>query len=125
MDRTTLIIILVVIPLAWAMFSLPFLYYIKAEGRKHYNKNLKVYPYLSYPFYKKIFLLGLQGAVNKFIIVLTFMINIITSLLIILGVVQLVFLNVYLDYILRAMLGVYWVLLLLKSILFAYNMPKL
>ncbi len=125
MDRTALIILLVVVPLVWAMFSLPFLYYIKAEGRKHYKKNLKVYPYLSYPFYKKIFLLGLRGAVSKIIIVLTFVINIITLLLIILGIVQLVFLNVYLDYFLRAMLLIYWILLLLKTILFAYNMPKL
>ncbi len=125
MDRITLIIILVVVPLTWAMFSLPFLYYIKSEGRKHYKKNLKVYPYLSYPFYKKIFLLGLCGAVKKFIIVLTFMINIITILLIILDIVQIVFLNIYLDYFLRAMLGIFLVLVLLKTILFAYNMPKL
>ncbi|MCH5154090.1 MAG: hypothetical protein J1F71_02645 [Clostridiales bacterium] len=125
MDKGTLIGVLFVFPIAWAMFSLPILYYIKAEGRKHYKKNKKVYPYLSYPFYKKIFLLGLRGAVNKITIVVTFAFNIITVIGMVLCIVLLIHFNIYVSYCLRAAAGAEILLALLKAFLHFTDMPKL
>ena len=101
MDMGTLIGLLFVFPVVWAIFSLPILYYIKSEGRKHYKKNLKVYPYLSYPFYKKIFLLGLRGVVNRLTIVITFALNIITIICIGFCVALLIHYNIYVGYCFR------------------------
>lgn len=125
MNTGTLIGLLVAFPIGWAMFSLPMLYYIKSEGHKHYKKNLKVYPYLSYPFYKKLFLLGLRGAVSKLTIVITFAFNIITAIGIILSIVLLIHYNTYLAYCNRAIAGVYLVLLLSKGAMNITDMPKL
>ena len=125
MDTGTLIAILFVIPITWALFSLPWLYYIKAEGRKHYKKNKKVYPYLSYPFYKKIFLLGLRGAVNKITIVVTFALNIMTLLGMVLCIVLLIHFNIYVDYCSRAAAGAVLLLAFLKGFLHFTDMPKL
>ncbi len=125
MDTGTLIGLLFVFPILWAIFSLPILYYIKVEGRKHYKKNLKDYPYLSYPFYKKIFLLGLRGVVNKITIVITFALNIITLLCIVLCIVLLIHYNIYVGYCFRAVAGAQLVLALIKGFLHLANMPKL
>ena len=124
MDKGTLIGLFFVFPVAWAMFSLPWLYYIKAEGRKHYKKNKELYPYFNYPFYKKMFLLGLRGVVNKFTVVITFAVNIITVLCMALCIALLIHYNVYLGYCLRAGAGGVWILLLLKAILHLIDVPK-
>lgn len=125
MDTGTLIAMLFVIPIIWAMFSLPILYIIKTEGHKHYKKNKKVYPYLSYPFYKKIFLLGLRGAINKITIVVTFALNIITLLCMVLCIVLLIHFNIYVSYCFRAGIGAELLLALLKGFLHLTDMPKL
>ncbi len=125
MDIGTLIALLFVCPILWALFSLPILYYIKAEGRKHYKKNKKVYPYLNYPFYKKIFLLGLRGVVNKITIIVTFAFNIITLLCLVLCITLLIHFNIYVSYCFRAVAGAQLLLALLKAVLHVADMPKL
>ena len=125
MDTITLIVILFVVTLTWALFSLSLLYYIKAEGRKHYKKNKEIYPYFSYPLYKRMFLLGLRGTVSKFIIILTFAVNIITLLCLVLCIVLLIHFNIYVSYCFRAAVGIQLILLLLKTILLVFDMPKL
>lgn len=49
---------------------------IRVEAKKKYNKNVKTYPYFSYPFYKRLFLLGLKKALSLVVVVLTFIAHI-------------------------------------------------
>lgn len=125
MDTGTLIGLLFVFPIVWVMFSLPILYYIKSEGRKHWKKNKEIYPYFSYPFFKKMFLLGLRGEINKATIIVTFAVNIVTILCMVLCVVLLIHFNIYVSYCFRAVTGAQLILVILKGILHYTDMPKL
>lgn len=52
-------------------------------AKKRWNKNVKTYPYFNYPVHKKIFLLGLKGALSRGAVVMTFIAHLATLLIII------------------------------------------
>ena len=66
-------------------------------------------------FYKKIFLLGLKGCINRLVVISTFILNISLLILIGLSIWYLISPNIYLAYILRITVGVYGISILLKS----------
>lgn len=80
--------------------------HVRLEAKKKWNKNEKLYPYFNYSIFKKIFLLGLKGALNRFIVVLTFIAHIATLLMIVFCVLVCCLQNIALAYCFRVLCGV-------------------
>ena len=77
------IIILIICVVFWLAYSGILMVHIRLEAKKKWKENEENYPYFHYPFYKKIFLLGLKGCINRLVVISTFILNI--SLLILIG----------------------------------------
>lgn len=78
------------------------------------EKNEEKYPYFKYPLYKKIFLIGLKGALNPVVVVSTFILNISEILFIIFAVWFMIAPNIIISYIIRVLSGIFVVSFLLK-----------
>ena len=76
-------------------FTFLFMVHIRLEAKEKWNKNQKLYPYFHYPFYKKIFFLGLKGAFSRINVVLTFIAHIATILALIFFVLVCCCQNIY------------------------------
>ena len=87
------IIVLLMMVLFWLFISALIMGDIRYRAKKKWHKNEKKYPYFHYPFYKKLFLLGLNGALSKVVVVMKFLLNI----------------TVIISYILRALYGAFLV----------------
>ena len=97
----------------WIMLIFPIMRDIRYQAKKKWHKNEKKYPYFHYPFYKKLFLLGLNGALSKVVVVMRFLLNITVILITILTVLYLALPLLIISYILRALYLVFVVFLLL------------
>ncbi len=86
--------IVIFFPIVWGLFTGLLMIHIRLDAKKKWHKNEKMYPYFHYPFYKKIFLLGLNGAVNKLVVIATFIFNISIIILIIDGIWHLIAPNI-------------------------------
>lgn len=105
---------LIAIFIGHSLFSAIIMAHIRASAKKKWKKNVVNYPYFTYPFFKKFFLLGLNGALNSFIVVLTFILNISMFLLIACCVWIAIESNIVISYIYRVILGVVWLTFLLR-----------
>lgn len=97
----------------WIMLIFPIMRDIRYRAKKKWHKNEKKYPYFHYPFYKKLFLLGLNGALSKVVVVMRFLLNITVILITVLTVLYLALPLLIISYILRALYGaflVFWFL---------------
>lgn len=97
----------------WVTFL--FMVHIRLEAKKKWNKNQKLYPYFHYPFYKKIFFLGLKGAFSRVNVLLTFVTHIATILSIIFCVWMCITQNIAISYCSRISSGIGLALFLLRS----------
>ena len=70
------------------------------------EKNNKEYPYFHYPLLKKYFLLGLKGALNPIIVVLTFILHISAFLMIIGCILIVISPSLVISYFFRVSLGI-------------------
>lgn len=113
------LIFMLLIPIVWFLIIGIIMIHIRVDAKKKWHKNEKTYPYFHYPFYKKIFLLGLKGAINKFVVIACFIGHISTILIFIMCIWLLVAPNIYIDYLLRALSGVW--LVSLFTIMGAYG----
>ena len=107
------IIVLLMIVLFWLFISALIMGDIRYQAKKKWHKNEKKYPYFHYPFYKKLFLLGLKGALSKVVVVMRFLLNITVILITVLTVLYLALPLLIISYILRALYGaflVFWFL---------------
>ncbi len=104
--------------LVWVAYSGIIMVHIRLEAKKKWKKNEEQFPYFHYPFYKKLFLLGLKGCINTSIVVVSFILNISVLLILCLGIWHLIVPNIYLSYCLRLVVGIYGVSFILKLILF-------
>ena len=93
----------------WIMLIFPIMRDIRYQAKKKWHKNEKKYPYFHYPFYKKLFLLGLNGALSKVVVVMRFLLNITVILITILTVLYLALPLLIISYILRALYGAFLV----------------
>ena len=107
------IIVLLMIVLLWLFISALIMGDIRYRAKKKWHKNEKKYQYFHYPFYKKLFLLGLKGALSKVVVVMRFLLNITVILITILTVLYLALPLLIISYILRALYLVFVVFLLL------------
>ena len=108
------IIVLIKMVLFWLFISALIMGDIRYRAKKKWHKNEKKYPYFHYPFYKKLFLLGLNGALSKVVVVMRFLLNITVILITVLTVLYLALPLLIISYIIRALYGVYILALLLK-----------
>ena len=83
-------------------------------AKKRWNKNVKTYPYFSYPAHKKIFLLGLKGALSSGATILTILQHIVTILSIAFCVWLCVSQNEIIFYCSRIICGIALLLFLLR-----------
>ena len=107
------IIVLLMIVLFWLFISALIMRDIRYRAKKKWHKNEKKYPYFHYPFYKKLFLLGLNGALSKVVVVMRFLLNITVILITVLTVLYIALPLLIISYILRALYLVFVVFLLL------------
>lgn len=108
------LLVLIFFLMGWLIYTIPFLAYIRLEAKSKLNKNEEIYPYFHYPLFKKLFLLGLKGAVNTIVVVITFVFNISIMIFSIVSIWQLIAPNIYISYCCRALAGIYLVSLMLK-----------
>lgn len=108
------IIVLLMMVLFWLFISALIMGDIRYRAKKKWHKNEKKYQYFHYPFYKKLFLLGLKGALSKVVVVMRFLLNITVILITILTVLYLALPLLIISYILRALYLVFVVFLLLN-----------
>ena len=118
MDFLDTLIVLIILPIMWVLFTIPLMINIRYEARKKYRKNEKKYPYFHYPVYKKLFLLGLRGALNTSVVVMTFIFNISLVLCMVFGIWEIISGNLIISYCFRAVLGVYGISWFLKLALY-------
>lgn len=96
-------------------FTFLIMLHIRLEAKKKWNKYQKIYPYFHYPFYKKIFFLGLKGAFSRVNVVLTFIAHITTIIALIFCMLVCCFQNIAtMSYCFRAVAGVGLILLLAR-----------
>ena len=114
MNFTDTLIVLIVFTVNWFFFSFIILIHIKLCAKKKWKKNEEKYPYFKYPLYKKIFLIGLKGALNPVVVVSTFILNISEILFIIFAVWFMIAPNIIISYIIRVLSGIFVVSFLLK-----------
>ena len=108
------IIVLLMIVLFWLFISALIMGDIRYQAKKKWHKNEKKYPYFHYPFYKKLFLLGLNGALSKVVVVMRFLLNITVILITVLTVLYLALPLLIISYILRALYLVFVVFFVIK-----------
>lgn len=118
------LISVIIFVLVWALYSCIIMFHIRYTAKKEYKKNEISFPYFHYPFYKKLFLLGLKGALNPVIVVFTFILNISTLLLLIFGIWQLILPNIYVSYIFRSIVMMYLIAFFAKLIFYLCVPPK-
>lgn len=115
---------IILLSICWLIFSVLILLHIRAEAKKKWHKNEEIYPYFHYPFYKKIFLLGLKGAISFSNVIATFLFNISLIVLLVSGIWYLIAPNTILMFIYRIDCGVYLVAFLLKIGLYGFKPIK-
>lgn len=105
-------------------FSL-FKIVIKGGGntRKAISKVKKEYPYFTYPWYKRMFFLGLNGKMPKWIIVLAFAYYILSIVLAIVCVIYFFYPIEVIDLLIRIIAGTIFVLIPIDdiSLVFLWN----
>lgn len=114
MSFLTTLLTIFLCALSWLFFSILFMVHIRVEAKKKWNKNVNSYSYFSYPIYKKIFLLGLKGALNPIVVVVSFILNLSIIILIALGIWNLISPNIYVLYALRVVVGIYGISFFLR-----------
>lgn len=100
------IIITVTIIFADAFVTFLVMVQVRLEARKKWNKNKKLYPYFHYSFFKKIFFVGLKGALNFVSVLLSFIAHIVTVLSVVLGIWNCILPNMIVSYCFRALAGI-------------------
>ncbi len=118
------LIIMIVFVVVFAIYSGMIMFCIDSVGYKRIDKNKKIYPYFTNPFYKKIFLLGLKGAINPLLVVSTFLLNISVLVLIITGMWNLISPNLIVSYLFLVSIGAYVISLCAKIISFSLGKLK-
>lgn len=106
-SRIDTIFSMIILVLGWSMYLVIFLSCIRIEARKRWRKNERLYPYFHYPWYKKMFLLGLKGALHPFHVVTRFMWNISMLIMLCSGICVMIFPNIIVGYICRINGGLY------------------
>ena len=105
---------ILVIILGNVLFTFLIMLHIHASAKRRWNKNYKAYPYFHYSLLKKIFLLGLKGALNPIIVVLTFILHI-SSIFMIVGCIWIVISpGLVISYFFRVSLGLNGVVVSLR-----------
>lgn len=109
--------ILVVI-LGDVLFSGIIMIHIHFSAKRSWKKNNKSYPYFSYPFLKKIFFLGLKGALNPAIVIFTFLMYLSAILMIIACIWIIISPSLWISYLYRCVIGINGACLLLRSLIY-------
>ena len=87
---------------------------VRQYAKSKWNKNKSLYPYFSYPVYKKVFFVGLKGALSRSAVILTFFAHIVTILSIIFCVWMCITQNLTISYCSRISSGIGLFLFLLR-----------
>ena len=90
-------------------------------AKKRWNKNVKTYPYFKSNFFKKIFLIGLKGALSPYVIVFTFISNISILFLCVLGIWYCVEPTLILSNLFNICLGVFAISTFLKLAFYYFD----
>ena len=83
----------------WFFFTGIMILCIYSAASKKFDKNKEKYAFFTYPFYKKIFLLGLKGVLNPIVVIATFLTNIAVLSLLVTGLWNLISPNIIISYI--------------------------
>ncbi len=86
--------------------------------KKSWKKVEENYPYFSYRFYKKAFFLGLNRAMPLSVVVLSFIVNIALIIIVIACVWNMILMNIVASYTARICMGVYFITILIRGIIF-------
>lgn len=111
--------------LLWVFQDLLIMLYIHLNAKKKWNKNKRTYPYFSSNILKKLFLLGLRGAIDIAVIVLTFIFNISAFLSVISGVWNIIANNLIVEYCFRISLGIEVVCFTIRGLVFCFTRVNL
>lgn len=113
------IVVLVACLIMWAIFSGFMMLAVKYNGtKKSWRKIKEIYPYFGYPFYKKAFFLGLNGAMPLSVVVLSFIINITIIIIVVATVWNMIIINIVASYIVRICSGLYLIAMLIRVFIF-------
>ena len=103
----------------WAIFSGAMMFAVRHNGTKKSWKKIKEnYPYFGYPFYKKAFFLGLNGAMPLSVVVLTFIVNIALIITVISCVWNIISMNIVASFTARICMGIYIIAVLIRGFIF-------
>ena len=102
--------------IVWILDVLVMMGFIISKGKMKWNTNKNRYPYFSYNFIKKMFLLGLKGAVDVIGIILTFIVNISAFLTLVFGIWSMASECIVVDYCYRIVIAVWFVCFLIKGV---------
>ena len=78
---------------------------IRFSAKRKWNKNYKAYPYFHYSLYRKVFFVGLKGALNPVAVVFAFVAHIVTILVLITGIMVCFMQELIISYIFRILIG--------------------
>ena len=96
------IILLLVCVLFYVILTVACMLAVRFNKTKRSWKKIKEeYPYFSYPLYKKIFFLGLNGRLPKFFVVISFILNILLGLIFVLSLWNLISMSFIISQILK------------------------
>ena len=113
------IVALVACLILWAIFSGLMLLAVRHNGTKKSWKKVKEnYAYFGYRFFKKVFFLGLNGAMPLGVVVLSFVVNIALIIIVMAGVWNMIIINIVASYIVRICMGLYLIAMLVRGFIF-------
>lgn len=113
------IVALVACLIMWAIFSGLMILAVRHNGtKKSWKKIEEIYPYFSYRFYKKIFFIGLNGAMPLSVVVLSFIVNIVLIIIVIACVWNMILMNIVASYIARICMGIFIIAILIRGFIF-------
>ncbi len=99
----------------WIIFTVTIMLCIHASAFKKIERNSEKYPYFTYPFYKKIFLIGLKGVISPTVVVSTFLTNLFLIVVVFLGIWNLISANIIVSHIFIVGFVAYGVSFLVRS----------
>lgn len=115
------ILIIVIMLLVWIVNVFLTARHIRYKAKKKWNKNVKTYPYFKSNFFKKLFLIGLKGALSPYVIVFTFISNISILFLCVLGIWYCVEPTLILSNLFNICLGVFAISTFLKLAFYYFD----
>lgn len=103
----------------WTILSGLMLFSVRHNGTKKSWKKIKeIYPYFSCRFYKKIFFIGLNGAMPLSVVVLSFIVNIVLIIIVIACVWNMILMNIVASYIARICMGIFIIAIVIRGFIF-------